>query len=110
MAISPVVTLTESNFPGEVLRATAPVLVLFWAEWCGPCKSVVPALDELAEQYESRVKVGRINIDEQPALAAEYGVRAVPTLLLVRRGRITDQIVGVRNRRELEDGFDQVMV
>jgi thioredoxin 1 len=108
MTTSPVLTLTEANFSSEVLQSTAPVLILFWAEWCGPCKTIVPVLDELADQYDDRVKIGRINIDEQPALATEYGVRAVPTLVLLRRGQVADQIVGLRSKRDLEESFDQL--
>lgn len=108
MTSSTVLTLTEANFSSEVLQSAAPVLVLFWAGWCGACKTIAPVLDELADQYDDRVKIGRINIDEQPALTAEYGVRAVPTLVLLRRGQVADQIVGLRSKRDLEDSFDQL--
>jgi thioredoxin 1 len=109
MTLSIVVTLTQGNFPSEVLRSPAPVLVYFWAEWCGSCKTVTPVLDELADQYEDRVKIGRVNIDEQPALAAEFGIRAVPTLLLLREGQVADQFIGLRSKFALQECFDQVV-
>jgi thioredoxin 1 len=109
MASSTVVTLTDWNFSSEVLQSSAPVLVYFWAEWCGRCKTIAPILDELADQYEDRVKIGRINIEEQPALAAEYDIRAIPTLLLLCQGQVADQIVAPRCKRDLEDSFDHVV-
>ena len=104
-----VVTLTERNFSSEVLRSPAPVLIYFWAGWCGPCKMIEPILDELADKYEDRVKIGKVNIEEQPALTAEYCIRAIPTLLLLREGHVADQIVGLRCKRDLEDSLNQVV-
>lgn len=109
MTSSTVLTLTLGNFSSEVLQSSAPVLVHFWAEWCGPCKKIAPVLDELADQYEDRVKIGKVNIDEQPALAAEYDIRAVPTTLLLCQGQVADQIIGPLSKRDIEDSFDQVM-
>ena len=85
-----------------------PVLVDFWAEWCGPCKMIAPVLDELAEEYGGRVRIGKVNIDEQQALAAEYGVRAIPTLLLVHNGQVADQVVGARSKSDLKVSIDRV--
>ena len=107
---SVIAILTQLNFAREVRESSTPVLVYFWAEWCGRCKAIAPVLDELACEYEDRVKIGKVNIEEQPALAVEYGIRAIPTLLLLRRGRlVADQIVGLRSKRDLEDSFDQLM-
>ena len=103
-----VLTLTRENFPTQVLRSAAPVLVCFWAEWCGPCKTIGPVLDELADEYGDRVKIGRVDVDDQPALASEFGVRAVPTLLLLRGGRVASRFVGPSSKRELEESFDRV--
>ena len=103
-----VLTLTRENFPAQALRSAAPVLVCFWAEWCGPCKAIAPVLDELAAEYGDRVKIGKVNIDQQPALAAEYGVRAIPTLLLLHGGRIANQFVGPSSKHELEESFELV--
>jgi len=108
MAAPNIATLTKENFGEEVLKATAPVLVDFWAEWCGPCKMIGPVLDELAEEYSGRVKIGKVNIDEQPELATQYGVRAIPTLLLFHQGQVADQMVGLRSKRDLKASFARV--
>jgi thioredoxin 1 len=108
MAAPNIVPLTQENFPKEVLQSPTPVLVDFWAEWCGPCKMIAPVLDELAEEYQGRLKIGKVNIDEQQALAAEYGIRAIPTLLLFNQGQVADQIVGLRSKRDLKASFERL--
>src|SRR2546428_11134118 len=108
MAAPNIVPLTQQNFPVEVLQSSTPVLVDFWAEWCGPCKMIAPVLDELAEEYQGRLKIGKVNIDEQQALAAKYGIRSIPTLLLFSQGQVADQIVGLRSKRDLKASFDRV--
>jgi thioredoxin 1 len=110
MASPNIVVLTQENFASEVLQSTTPVLVDFWAEWCGPCKAITPILGELADEYENRVKIGKVNIDEQQGLASEYGIRAIPTLLLFDKGQVADQIVGLRSKRDLKASFDRVAV
>ena len=110
MASPNILVLTQENFSSEVLQSLTPVLVDFWAEWCGPCKMITPILEELADEYEGRVKIGKINIDEQQQLAAEYGIRAIPTLLLFDKGQVADQIVGLRSKRDLKASFDRVAV
>ena len=110
MASSSIVTLTQENFSQQVLQSSAPVLVDFWAEWCGPCKMIAPLLDELADEYDGKVKIGKVNIDEQQQLAAEYGVRAIPTLLVFHRGEVAEQIVGARSKRDLKASLDRVTV
>ena len=110
MAARNIVALTQENFAKEVLQSATPVLVDFWAEWCGPCKMIAPILDELAEEYDGRVKIGKVNIDDQQTLAAEYSVRAIPTLLLFNQGQVADQIVGLRSKRDLKASFDRVAV
>lgn len=108
MAAPNILTLTEENFPKEVLQSGQPILVDFWAEWCGPCKMLAPVLDELAQEYDGRVKIGKVNIDEFQGLAAQYGIRSIPTLLLFRQGQVADQIVGLRSKRDLKASFDRV--
>ena len=103
-------TLTDSNFAQEVLKSPLPVLVDFWAEWCGPCKMVAPILDELDSEYDGKIKIGKVNIDEFQALATEYGIRAIPTLLLFKDGQVADQIVGLRSKRDFKSKLDRVTV
>src|SRR5512138_3075407 len=100
MAAPNIVTLTKDNFGKEVLESAQPVLVDFWAEWCGPCKMLGPILDELAGEYEGRVKIGKVNIDEHQELAGQYGIHSIPTLLMFQKGQVSDQIVGLRSKRE----------
>lgn len=108
MASPNISTLTQENFPKEVLQSTVPVLVDFWAEWCGPCKMIAPVLNELADEFDGRVKIGKVNIDEQQPLATEYGIRAIPTLLLFHNGQVADQLVGARSKRDIKASLDRV--
>ena len=85
--------ITDANFD-EVVASGLPVLVDFWAEWCGPCRTIGPAIDELAEDYDGVASVGKVNVDDFPALASEYGVRGIPTLLVFQDGKVVDQVVG----------------
>ena len=110
MASPLIVTLTQENFAQQVLQSTTPVLVDFWAEWCGPCKMIAPILDELAEEYSGKVTIGKVNIDEHQGLAAEYGVRAIPTLLVFKQGQVAEQVVGARGKRDLKASLDRVVV
>jgi thioredoxin 1 len=108
MSSSIIVTLTESNFDDEVLRAGTPVLVDFWAEWCGPCKMIAPILDELASEYDGKVKIGKVNIDDHQSIATRFGIRAVPTLLIFKDGEVAEQVVGMRSKRDLKANLDKV--
>lgn len=108
MASPLIVTLTQDNFAQEVIQSQSPVLVDFWAEWCGPCKMIGPILNELADEYDGRVKIGKVNIDEQQGLAAEYGIRAIPTLLVFDKGQVAEQVVGARSKRDLKASLDRV--
>lgn len=107
MASANTVILTEQNFDQEVLKSPQPILVDFWAEWCGPCKMIAPVLDELADEYVGRARVGKVNIDEHQSLAAKYGVRAIPTLLLFKGGEVAEQMVGAKSKRELKAVLDR---
>ena len=94
--------ITQQNFEAEVLGSSVPVLVDFWASWCGPCRMLSPVVDELAEQYDGKVKFGKVNVDEQPRLAMNYSVESIPTLLLFRDGRAVDKSVGVVPKSVIE--------
>jgi len=108
MASPLILTLTQDNFPQQVLQSQTPVLVDFWAEWCGPCKMIAPLLDELADEYDGKVKIGKVNIDEQQQLASQYGIRAIPTLLVINKGQVTEQMVGAKSKRDLKASLDRV--
>ena len=82
----------------------------FWAEWCGPCKMIAPLLDELADEYDGKVKIGKVNVDEQQGLAAQYGVRAIPTLLVISKGQVAEQMIGAKSKRDLKASLDRVAV
>ena len=110
MASPLIVTLTQENFAQQVLQSPAPVLVDFWAEWCGPCKMIAPVLDELADEYDGKIKIGKVNIDEHQGLAAEYGVRAIPTLLVFDKGQVAEQMIGAKSKRDLKANLDRIAV
>lgn len=96
------IKITESNFEQEVLGADIPVLVDFWADWCGPCRMLAPVLKEIADGYEGKVKVGKVNVDEEPELAGKFSVASIPTLILFKDGEIVNTSVGVRPKATIE--------
>ena len=104
-----IVTLTQENFENEALKSSQPVLVDFWAEWCGPCKMIAPVLDELAGEYQGKAKIGKVNIEEHQALAAQFGVRAIPTLLIIKNGQVAEQMVGAKSKRDLKASLDKAI-
>ena len=108
MAALNIITLTKENFDKEVLQSAQPVLVDFWAEWCGPCKMLSPILDELAQEFDGRIRIGKVNIDHDQELAAQYGIHSIPTLLLFKQGQVADQIVGARSKKDLKASFERV--
>jgi thioredoxin 1 len=109
MAALNILKLDQSNFPDQVLKSTSPVLVDFWAEWCGPCKMIAPLLDELATEYDGRLRIGKVNIDEDQKLATDYGIRAIPTLLMFKGGQVVGQIVGMASKRDLKAQIDKLV-
>lgn len=97
------IKLTVDNFEAEVLRSELPVLVDFWAPWCGPCQMLAPTISQLAEEYEGQVKIGKINVDEEMPLAVQFGIVSIPTLKLFRNGQVQQTLVGLRSKAELEE-------
>src|SRR2546427_1562962 len=95
------VTITDANFPSEVESSPLPVLLDMWAAWCGPCRLLAPVVDELAGELAGRVKVGKLNVDENPSIAGRFGVQSIPTLLVLKGGREVDRIVGVMPKADL---------
>src|SRR5580765_7202547 len=101
MENSAAVTVDEANFDSEVVKSTQPVLVDFWAEWCGPCKMIAPVLDEIAREKAGSVKVAKVNVDENQSLSLRYNIRAIPTLLFFKDGQLRDQITGMTSKKDL---------
>jgi thioredoxin 1 len=102
MAGTDTLTFSDATFDQDVLNSDIPVLVDFWAEWCGPCKMMTPTVDAVAAQYAGRVKVGKLNVDENNGTAMRYGIRGIPTLLLFKGGKVVDQRVGAIGKTDVE--------
>ena len=100
---------TDDNFETEVIQSTKPVLVDFWAEWCGPCRQIAPTVDEVAVEYEGRAVVGKVNIDHHPEIASEYGIRSIPNLLIFSDGKVQQQIVGAVGKGELSEAINKLL-
>lgn len=102
MASEKVVTFSDANFDREVLQSDIPVLVDFWATWCAPCKAIAPLIDSVADEYSGKIKVGKVNVDENPATPGKYGVRGIPTLILFKGGAVVEQLVGAVPKSQLD--------
>jgi len=103
MASEKVVMITKDNFDGEVLKAEMPVLVDFWAKWCGPCMAIGPVIDELSEEYEGKAKICKVNVDNEPELARKFRVMSIPTIIIFKNGEIADKLLGSRSKGEFQE-------
>ncbi len=102
MASEKILAFGDDNFETEVIKSDIPVLVDFWAPWCAPCKAVAPLVDTLADEYEGKIRVGKVNVDENPATPGKYGIRGIPTIMLFKDGKLIDQVVGAVPKAQLE--------
>ena len=109
MASEHLSTFRDDNFEAEVLKSDKPVLVDFWATWCAPCRAIAPSVEELAKTYDGKVKVGKLNIDEQQGVAQQYGIRSIPTLLVFKGGKVVGQIVGAVPKNKIEDALKKAL-
>jgi len=97
------VEVTDTNFQNEVLNSPTPVLVDFWAEWCGPCKMIAPVVEELAKEYDGKLKVGKVDVDANQQVSMQFGVRSIPTLLIFKQGKVVEQVIGAVPKRLLAE-------
>ncbi|MFQ6608398.1 MAG: thioredoxin [Fidelibacterota bacterium] len=103
------IEFTDSNFEQDVLNSDIPVMVDFWAEWCGPCHAIAPTVEEIAAEYAGKIKVGKLNVDHNPQTAMKYGVRSIPTLLFLNKGAVTDQVVGSVPKGNITQVLDRIL-
>ena len=104
-----VIEFTDNGFESDVIKAGTPVLVDFWAEWCGPCKMIGPIVQEIASEYAGRIKVGKMNVDNNPVIPPQYGIRSIPSLLIFKDGAVSDQIVGAVPKNNITEVLDRVL-
>lgn len=100
MASEKIVILTKENFDDEVMKSDTPVVVDFWASWCGPCRAVAPIMDELAEEYDGKIKITKLNVDEQGELAVKFRVMSIPTIMVFKGGQMVDKAIGARSKSD----------
>ena len=100
---------SAENFELEVIKSSKPVLVDFWAEWCGPCRQIAPTVDEIASDYKNTAIVGKVNVDHHPTIASTYGIRSIPSILVFSKGEVQQQIVGAVGKTELSDALDKLI-
>jgi len=107
--MSELVELNDSNFENEVLKSELPCLVDFWAEWCGPCQMVGPIVEEIAKEYEGKLKVGKLDVDQNSQIAAKYGIMSIPSLLIFNDGKVVDQIVGAVPKKQFVERIEKIV-
>jgi len=100
-------TITDGNFDESVIKSSVPVLVDFWAEWCGPCRMIAPTVESLASDYDGKATIGKLNVDDNPNTAMQFGVRSIPTLLLFKNGEVVESVVGVADKASLQAILDK---
>ncbi|HKI79106.1 MAG TPA: thioredoxin [Ignavibacteriaceae bacterium] len=103
------INLSDDNFETEVLKSQQPVLIDFWAEWCGPCRMIAPIVEELASQYDGKVKIGKLDVDNNQQTAMKYGVRSIPTLLVFKNGEVKETIIGAVPKQQIEQKLNAVL-
>jgi thioredoxin 1 len=101
-----VTEFSDANFQGDVLKSDVPVLVDFWAPWCGPCRAIAPVVEELARENQGTFKIGKVNIDDNPDVAMNYGVNSIPTLMIFKKGEVVDRFVGLQSKSRLQQAID----
>ena len=104
-----IVQVGDDNFEAEVIRSALPVLIDFWAPWCGPCKSIAPVIEELAGEFEGRLKVAKLNVDDNPITPSRYGVRGIPNLIIIKGGSVKEQVVGAVPKARLVDAIERAL-
>ena len=109
MAGENIVTINEQNFGQEVTSSNVPVMLDFWAEWCGPCKMIAPSLNELADEYKGRVKIGKVNVDENQSLAVKFHISGIPAVFMMKGGEVIDQLVGARSKKDFKAMIDRAL-
>ena len=102
-----VVTVSDAEFEQTVLKSDKPVMLDFWAEWCQPCKMLAPTIEEIAGEYEDTIKIGKLNVDDNPSTATKYGIRGIPTLLFFKGGKVVQQVTGVKSKAEIKKIIDE---
>ncbi len=109
MASEAIVELNDASFDSEVISSDKPVLVDFWAPWCGPCKALGPVIDEISNDFVDKVKVGKVNVDENPEISMKFGIRSIPTLIVFKNGEVQEQIIGAVPKSEIEKALQKVV-
>lgn len=107
--MSEIILLSEQNWENEITNSNLPVVVDFWAEWCAPCRMMTPILEEIAWEYQGKIKVGKLNVDENSTIAGQYRIMGIPTLLFFRSGKLVDKVVGIVPRRTLDDKIEKLL-